>query len=506
MSLEIQQGYPVLYVDYGTGTVSLEHTEIRVTDGKSHRIDVYWTKTVSNTRNLLYSRMFLQTYIFVDLNINNKILQTIEMTVDNCGSSACFKIKAPVGTNEFLNVNGLLQIGGAMTNLSELSTNFGWNHEPTDKGFVGCIRNMTINGDVNKNLIILILKKTFWEFYWWLHFSFFLDFWFRNASVVEKCWSGLPIWNSESCLVWNWHKFFGGDSCLHRNFSYTAASSCRAQKKTRRSLQSHSRCQRKHHQLRWWGGWRVWHRIRLECFQIINRRATVGFEIGIGRHSNQRYDKIYEYTYSIFNCVFSCINISNNFWIIYYYLNNLKQTIFNRLFFSKITYLQTFFSIFFFFRKLTEFQSNLFSNNKKIAKIIFKIFFEFFFEKFFLRTFFSTNFFFRKTFLRIFFSTNFFLVKIFLIVFFGENFSFHKNISAKIFFTIFSWISFVFDVCEIIYFAKLFIRNFAYCEFFCFAILVYGKKNCTFFLRFFFQRWTWIPNLKMFLWLYEYFE
>ena len=71
-------------------------------------------------------------------------------------------------------------------------------------------------------------------------------------------------------------------------------------------------------------------------------------------------------------------------------------------------------------------------------------------------------------------------------IFFGENFSFHKNISAKIFFTIFSRVSFVSDVCEIMYFAKFFIRNFAYCEFFCFAILVYGKKS-KFFLQFFFS-------------------
>ena len=53
MWLEIQQGYPVLYVGYGTVAVRLNHTEIRLTDGMSHRIDVYWTKTVSNTRNLL---------------------------------------------------------------------------------------------------------------------------------------------------------------------------------------------------------------------------------------------------------------------------------------------------------------------------------------------------------------------------------------------------------------------------------------------------------------------
>ena len=128
----------------------------------------------------------------------------------------------------------------------------------------------------------------------------------------------------------------------------------------------------------------------------------------------------------------------------------------------------------FFFRELTEFQPNFFSNIKKLPKLVLK-----FFSNFFLRKFFSTNFFYR--------------------IFFGENFSFHKNISATIFFTIFSRISFVFDVCEIMYFARFFIRNFAYCVFFRFAILVYGKKNCKFFLRFFFQRWTWIPNLKMFL-------
>ena len=79
------------------------------------------------------------------------------MKVDNCGTSACFNLKAPAGTNEFLNVNSPLQIGGAMINLLELSTNFGWDHKPTDKGFVGCIRNMTINGNVNKILIILII-------------------------------------------------------------------------------------------------------------------------------------------------------------------------------------------------------------------------------------------------------------------------------------------------------------------------------------------------------------
>ena len=189
-----------------------------------------------------------------------------------------------------------------------------------------------------------------------------------------------------------------------------------------------------------------------------------------------------------------------------------------------------------FFRKLTECQPNFFSNIKKLPQLFLKNFSNFFLSqifflqivftniffyklflrkfflqifftkifiyKFFLGTFFSTNFFyenfylqiffrdifFYKFFLRKFFSSNFFLVKIFLIQFFsGENDSFHKNISVKIFSTIFSRISFVFDVCEIMYFPKFFIRNFAYCEFVRFAILMYGKKNCKFFLRFFFS-------------------
>ena len=66
-------------------------------------------------------------------------------------------------------------------------------------------------------------------------------------------------------------------------------------------------------------------------------------------------------------------------------------------------------------------------------------------------------------------------------LFFGENFF------IEFFFTIFSRIYFVFDVCEIMYFAKFFIRNFPYYEFFCFAILVYEKKNFYFFCDFFFS-------------------
>ena len=142
------------------------------------------------------------------------------------------------------------------------------------------------------------------------------------------------------------------------------------------------------------------------------------------------------------------------------------------------------FKIFFgFFSNINRISTEFFFKYKKIAKFIFKIFFDFF-----------SKFFFTKTlFYKFFFGENFF------IEFFCRKFFFSQKYFCEDFFTILSRISFVFDVCEIMYLAKFFIRNFAYCEFFCFAILVYRKRNCKFFLRFFFQRWTWIPNLKIFL-------
>ena len=101
------------------------------------------------------------------------------------------------------------------------------------------------------------------------------------------------------------------------------------------------------------------------------------------------------------------------------------------------------------------------------------MFSNFFFRKsfltkiFFYKFVFSKNFFYENFSLQICFWWQFFLSN-----FFWRKFFFHKNISAKICFTILSGISFVFDVCEIMYFAKFFIWNFAYFEFFCFAILV----------------------------------
>ena len=61
-------------------------------------------------------------------------------------------------------------------------------------------------------------------------------------------------------------------------------------------------------------------------------------------------------------------------------------------------------------------------------------------------------------------------MKIFIIVFFWQKFFFSQKYFREDFLTIFSQISFVFDIFEIMYFAKFFIRNFAYCQLFRFAI------------------------------------
>lgn len=71
------------------------------------------------------------------------------MKVDYCQMSACMSLTAPEGPNEFLNINSPLQIGGTLMKLDQLAESFKWDHRPTDKGFSGCIRNMTINGNVS---------------------------------------------------------------------------------------------------------------------------------------------------------------------------------------------------------------------------------------------------------------------------------------------------------------------------------------------------------------------
>lgn len=88
------------------------------------------------------------------------MFQSIELQVDNCKLPSCLSLTAPVGSNEFLNVNGPLQVGGTHIDLGLVASGMNWTFRPWDTGFSGCIRNMTFNGKVhiNSELSIFLLN------------------------------------------------------------------------------------------------------------------------------------------------------------------------------------------------------------------------------------------------------------------------------------------------------------------------------------------------------------
>lgn len=68
------------------------------------------------------------------------------MKVDSCNLPSCLGLRPPIGPNEYLNVNGPLQLGGSFVDLSTISATRNWTHKPFTNGFNGCIRNLTFNG------------------------------------------------------------------------------------------------------------------------------------------------------------------------------------------------------------------------------------------------------------------------------------------------------------------------------------------------------------------------
>uniref|UniRef100_A0A8D8QW96 DE-cadherin n=2 Tax=Cacopsylla melanoneura TaxID=428564 RepID=A0A8D8QW96_9HEMI len=115
MSMELHDGFPVLLVDYGTGTTRLDMQYSKLHDGNSHHIDII----LSNT--------------------------SIELQVDKCKLQQCLALKTPVGSNVLLNVNGPLQVGGTFLDLDKLGRQMNWDARPSVVPFSGCISNMTFN-------------------------------------------------------------------------------------------------------------------------------------------------------------------------------------------------------------------------------------------------------------------------------------------------------------------------------------------------------------------------
>lgn len=72
MSLEIDRGYARLLMDYGSGTVSVEQRQIKLTDGKSHKVDILWSRTVSCFPAQTY--YYVQPYF-----MSNNMCQSLEV-------------------------------------------------------------------------------------------------------------------------------------------------------------------------------------------------------------------------------------------------------------------------------------------------------------------------------------------------------------------------------------------------------------------------------------------
>lgn len=115
LALELKDFFPVLIVDYGTGAVRIVHNHIQLKPGKSYMVEIKLQRT------------------------------GIEMIVDNCKLSTCMSLGAPLGANEFLNVNAPLQLGGSAGNMELLGRAYNWSHTPQNTGYTGCIRNLTVN-------------------------------------------------------------------------------------------------------------------------------------------------------------------------------------------------------------------------------------------------------------------------------------------------------------------------------------------------------------------------
>jgi len=140
MSLELKDGYPVLLVDYGSGTLRIGQKQIKISDGEPHRIEIIWTKTVLI---ILIKHYYL---CVVNKSVVINVFQSIEMKVDSCNLPSCLSLSPPIGLNEYLNVNGPLQLGGSFVDLKAIAATRNWTHKPISNGFNGCIRNLTING------------------------------------------------------------------------------------------------------------------------------------------------------------------------------------------------------------------------------------------------------------------------------------------------------------------------------------------------------------------------
>ena len=72
------------------------------------------------------------------------------MRIGDCRKNevVCYRTARPEGTNTQLNVNGPFQLGGVSFNPTTLQKSMNWASVPTRSPFLGCIANLSFNGEV----------------------------------------------------------------------------------------------------------------------------------------------------------------------------------------------------------------------------------------------------------------------------------------------------------------------------------------------------------------------
>ncbi|XP_022246295.1 neural-cadherin-like [Limulus polyphemus] len=128
ISLELRNGKPRLLIDFGSGTAEvLVDTQESLSDGAWHKVDIFWDR--ENARMMVDNCVYSQ-HTSTDPSISDR--------------SKCEGKGIIPPFNEFLNVNGPLQLGGVHHKL----LSFKWKFQHTREGFDGCIRNVIHNSEV----------------------------------------------------------------------------------------------------------------------------------------------------------------------------------------------------------------------------------------------------------------------------------------------------------------------------------------------------------------------
>eukprot|EP00099_Drosophila_melanogaster_P001007 NP_001036368.2 Cadherin-N2, isoform C [Drosophila melanogaster] len=133
IALELEQGYPRLLIDFGSGTLELRvKTKKTLDDGVWHRLDIFW-----DTENVRMVVDFCRTALVSEME---------DGTPPEFDDNACQARGQIPPFAESLNLNQPLQLGGLYRQHFD-QTLYNWQYAFSSKGFDGCIRNVIHNSE-----------------------------------------------------------------------------------------------------------------------------------------------------------------------------------------------------------------------------------------------------------------------------------------------------------------------------------------------------------------------